>query len=243
MSIAFLGAAIVYAKHESIPDLDGAAVVDSKIYDDRYAPAISAVSKKLDGYRATLTAPSISLAVAVKGELVWAETRGYAKLDGERPASLDTTYAIGSVSKPITSALVAALWEEGALDLDTDIRQYVAGFPEKAYPITLRQLLSHQAGIRHYEFAWIVPTFSEMGRNEQFDTIQQSLDLFKDDSLLFEPDAAFEYSTYGYTLISAAVEGATGRSFLGLLKERVFDPLGMSRTAADDDKAMMRASD
>ena len=243
LSSAFHGAAIVYFKHETISDLDSATAVESKIYDNSYAPVVSAVREKLDGYRQSLTAPSISLAVAVKGELVWAATRGYANLDGDRAATLDTTYAIGSVSKPITSTLVAALWEEGTLDLDTDVRQYVASFPEKAYPITLRQLLSHQAGIRHYEFAWILPTFSEMARNEQFDSVDQSLDLFKDDDLLFEPDTGFEYSTYGYTLISAAVEGATGRSFLELLKERVFDPLGMSRTAADDGNAPMRASD
>jgi serine beta-lactamase-like protein LACTB len=243
LSVAFLGAAIVYLKHEKIPDLDNASVVDSKTYDDSYASVISTASNKLDGYRASLTAPSISLAVAVNGELVWAETRGYAKLDGERGANLDTTYAIGSVSKPITSALVASLWEEGALDIDTDIRQYVPGFPEKSYPVTLRQLLSHQAGIRHYEFAWMLPTFSENGRNEQFETVEQSLALFKEDELLFEPDTSFQYSTYGYTLISAAIEGATGRSFLDLLQERVFDPLGMNRTSADDGDAPMRASD
>ena len=183
MSVAFVGAATIYFEHESIPDLDSARAVDTRTYDDRYAPVISAVSEKLDSYRASLTAPSISLAVAVAGELVWAEARGYARLEGERATTLDTYYAIGSVSKPITSSLVAALWEEGALDLDTDVRQYVADFPEKAYPITLRQLLSHQAGIRHYEFAWMFPMFSEMGRNEQFDTIEQSLDLFKDDKI------------------------------------------------------------
>lgn len=241
LSIALLGIATVYLEYETIPDLDSATFVDTRTYDDRYAPVIAAVSKRLDGYRQALTAPSMSLAVAVKGELVWAETRGYAKLEGEQPATLDTAYAIGSVSKPMTSALVAALWEEGVLDLDTDIRQYVANFPEKAYPITLRQLLSHQAGIHHYKFSWILPTFSDMSRNEQFDTVEQSLELFKDDDLSFEPDSSFEYSTYGYTLISAAVEGATGRSFLDLLKERVFDPLSMTRTAADDDNAAMRA--
>ena len=238
ISLALLRAALFHFGQESILYSDGVIPVDSRIYADRYAPAIGVVSEDLDSHRISLDAPSLSMAVAVAGELVWAEARGYAALEEKEAATVDTAYAIASISKPITSTLVAALWEEGNLDLDTDIRQYVAHFPPKAYPITLRQLLSHQAGIRHYGFAWIYPGFYEALRNEQFDSISDSLELFKDDELLFEPDTSFLYSTYGYTLVSAVVEGATKQSFLDLLQKRILEPLGMHQTAVDDENAV-----
>ena len=242
LAIGAIGLTTIYFKHEPIPDLAEATAVDSRIYDDRFAPVIDEIREGLDGQRQSITAPSISLAVAVNGELVWAETRGYADLESQQAATRDTTYLIGSVAKPISATLVASLWEDGVLDLDADIREYVPSFPEKAYPVTLRQLLSHQAGIRHYARA-MTPLTSEMARNEQFDSIEHSLDIFKDDELLFEPDTSFSYSTYGYTLVSAAVEGATGRSFIELLEERVFDPLAMSRSTLDDGSSQTRVSD
>ncbi|MDJ0907050.1 MAG: serine hydrolase domain-containing protein [Woeseiaceae bacterium] len=242
LAIGAIGFAALYFKQVPIPDLAAATAVDSKIHDERYTPVIRDVRDELDERRQSLTAPSISLAVAVDGELVWAEARGYADLESQEAATLDTTYLVGSVSKPITAALVAKLWEDGLIDLDADVREYVPAFPEKAHPVTLRQLLSHQAGIRHYKRA-LTPLHSEMARNEQFDTIESSLAIFKDDELLFEPDTSFNYSTYGYTLVSAAVEGATGRSFHELLEERVFEPLAMSRSTLDDDSSPTRVSD
>ena len=242
VSLALIRVAVYHIRQESILYADGVVPADSRSYGDRYAPVIDAVSNNLESYRISLVAPSVSIAVAVDGELVWAEARGYVALEKKEAATVDTAYAIASISKPITSTLVAALWEEGVLDLDTDIRQYVADFPPKAYPITLRQLLSHQAGIRHYGFAWIYPGFYEALRNEQFDSISHSLDLFKDDELLFEPDTSFLYSNYGYTLVSAVVEGATKQSFLDLLAKRILEPLGMHQTAPDDENAA-RAND
>ncbi len=242
LAIVAIGVATVYFQHEPIPDLSAANEVDSRTFDGRYAPVISKVTAELDGYRESLTAPSISLAVAVDGELVWTETRGYADLESLQPATLDTTYLIGSVSKPITAALVASLWEDGLIDIDADVRDYVPSYPEKAYPVTVRQLLSHQAGIRHYNRA-ITPLHSEMASNKPYDSIEHSLDIFKNDPLLFEPDTSFNYSTYGYTLASAAVEGATGRSFQDLLNERIFDPLAMDRSTLDDDSSPTRVSD
>jgi len=242
LAIVAIGYAAIYFQHEPIPDLSAASEIDSRTYDERYAPVIREVTAQLDGYRQSITAPSMSLAVAVDGELVWADARGYADLESQQATTRDTTYLIGSVSKPITATLVAQLWEEGVLDLDTDVREYVPGYPEKAYPVTLRQLLSHQAGIRHYKRA-LSPLHSEMARNEQFDSIESSLAIFANDDLLFEPDTSFNYSTYGYTLVSAAVEGATGRSFLDLVDERVFEPLAMDKSTADDGSSPTRVSD
>ena len=102
LAIVAIGIAALYFNHEPIPDLSAASEIDSRTFDERYAPVISNVTAQLDGVRQSLTAPSISIAVAIDGELVWAESRGYADLESLRAATLDTTYLIGSVSKSIT---------------------------------------------------------------------------------------------------------------------------------------------
>ena len=227
------GIAALYVLQEQIPADDPATMSSGQIFDEEYAAPIKQVSENLDGYRRSLVAPSISVAVAVHGELIWADARGYADIAARIPATPETVYAIGSVSKPITAALAVLLWERGQLDIDADVREYVASFPVKRYPITLRQLLSHQAGIRHYDFSFIPPIFSESARNREFTSTAESLALFAGDPLLFEPDTEFDYSTYGYTLIGSAIENATGQPFAAALKQYVLDPLDMRSTTVD----------
>jgi CubicO group peptidase (beta-lactamase class C family) len=231
--LVVFGVATLTVLQEPIPAADPATMSRGQVFDERYASLIRQVSENLDGYRRSLVAPSVSVAVAIHGELVWAEARGYADIAAKIPATPETIYAIGSVSKPLTAALTVLLWERGQLDIDAKVRNYVASFPVKQHPITLRQLLSHQAGIRHYEFSFIPPIFSESARNREFTSTEESLALFAEDPLLFEPDTDFNYSTYGYTLIGAAIENATGQSFAAVLKQYVLDPLEMRSTAVD----------
>jgi len=166
MSIA--GLAVIRIAQEPIPELGSATVGESRVYDESFARPIELASETLDGYRESLIAPSLSVAVGVGGKLLWADARGYADIETREPASLETVYAIGSVSKPITATLASLLWEKGVVDLDADIHDYLPTYPQTPYPITLRQLLSHQAGIRHYKFALIPPVFSEFGLNRSF---------------------------------------------------------------------------
>ncbi len=222
-----------YFNQVDIPDLGSPTVTDSEIYDTDYLEPIRAAQQGLVEQRRALSAPSLSLAVAVKGKLIWAEAQGYADIRLLTPVEIKTKYAIGSVSKPVTAALTLKLWESGRLDLDRDIHSYLPDFPAKRYPFSLRQLLSHQAGIRHYQFEFDPPFFSETQLNRSFATISDSLALFADDPLLFEPDTGFEYSTFGYTLISAVIESGTGEGFLGLLDSEVFAPLQMGNTRPD----------
>lgn len=228
-----------------VPNLTAGAPSVSRVYDETYGATIDESREVMARMRATWQAPAVSIAVAIDGEIIWAEALGYADIESLTPATLESRFAIGSVSKSITATAAASLWEEGMLDLDTDIHDYVPDFPELPYPLTTRQLLSHQGGIRHYQFAMIPPVFSENGLNEAFPTTGDALQLFENDPLLFEPDTDFAYSTFGYTLASAAMEGASGMGFLDLLQQRVFDPAGMTHTAADrhDAPAADRVSD
>lgn len=238
-------AAFVVSKVEDIPPLDLINQVDTEILDDTFLPVIEKSQDVLIEARKKLNTPAISVAISVNGELIWAEARGVSDLQTLEPASTASKFIIGSVSKPITAAAAVRLAEAGLLDLDADVRTYAPRFPEKSHVITTRQLLSHQAGIRHYKFALNPPFFSESAMNEQFDTVDESLSIFADDDLLFEPNTSFQYSTYGYTLVSAAIEGASGQSFLDYLQTDIFDPIGMNRTSADyaDRQIDQRVSD
>jgi CubicO group peptidase (beta-lactamase class C family) len=218
-----------------VPDLGEATHVDSHIYDPTYAEAIEEVQANLVDARTRLNAPGISIAISVGGELVWAEAQGYADVESGVTIDISSRFHMGSIGKPFTAAVAVQLAEQDLLDLDADIHTYVPSFPEQDYTLTTRQLLSHQAGIRHYRLALIPPLFQERGRNVQFDSVTDSLSLFADDDLLFEPDTGFQYSTYGYTLASAAMESASGMEFLQLMDERLFGPLGMKNTLAHDD--------
>ena len=95
--------------------------------------------------------PGIAIAVAVDGETVWSEGFGYANLEHRVPMQPSVKFRVGSISKSLTAAAVAKLVEDGRLDLDAPIQRYVPSFPEKAHPVTARQLGGHLAGIRHYQ--------------------------------------------------------------------------------------------
>ncbi|HEV8265363.1 MAG TPA: serine hydrolase domain-containing protein [Gemmatimonadales bacterium] len=171
--------------------------------------------------------PGFAIAVAVDGRIVWSEAFGYSNLEAQTPATPATQFRIGSVSKSLTADAVALLWEQGKLDLDAPVQRYVPTFPDKgAPPITTRLLGGHLAGVRHYQG-------DEFTLNLRYATVKEGLTVFQNDSLLFPPGTKFSYSSYGFNLISAVVEGASGEEFLAYMSSRVFRPLGMTSTAPD----------
>jgi len=197
------------------------------------ARAIDEARKVCQGLHERLSLPGLSAAVAAGGEVVWAEGFGQADLENPTRVTPKTRFRIGSLSKLLTVAAVARLVDEGMLDLDEDVRTYVPYFPEKKWKLTTRQLCSHTAGIRHYG-----PKDGLEG-NPRFETVKDGIAIFADDPLLFEPGTAHAYSSYGYNLVSAVVEGASGKGFLVYLDEAVCRPLGLFSTAADDNRAIV----
>ena len=170
--------------------------------------------------------PGIAVAVSVNGETVWSEGFGYADLEHRIPMSPAVKFRVGSISKSMTAAAAATLVEDGRLDLDAPVQRYVPSFPEKAHPVTTRQLGGHLAGIRHYRG-------DENFIRDPYETVLDGLSIFADDPLLHEPDTAFFYTSHGFNLLSAAIEGAAEQPFLEYMREAVFRPLGMRDTLAD----------
>ncbi len=170
--------------------------------------------------------PGIAIAVSVDGETVWSEGFGYANLEHRVPMWPTVKFRVGSISKSMTAAAVATLVEAGRLDLDAPIQRYVPAFPEKAHPITARQLGGHLGGIRHYRG-------DENLIDEQYDTVSEAITIFSADPLEHPPGSEFLYTSHGFNLLSAVVEGAAGKDFLSYMRESVFRPLGMGETVAD----------
>ncbi|MCL4846650.1 MAG: beta-lactamase family protein [Acidobacteria bacterium] len=171
--------------------------------------------------------PGLSVAVGVGGDIVWAEGFGWADLESRAPVTPDTTFRIGTASAALTSAAVGLLLEDGRLKLDEVIQAYVPEFPQKQWPVTLRQLMGHLAGI------------SNDGGDEgpllsaSCERPTEALRHFASRPLLFEPGTAYRYSSYGWILVSAAVEAVAGEPFPAFMRKQVFEPLGMRDTEAD----------
>jgi len=176
--------------------------------------------------------PGFALAVAVDGKLVWSEAFGYADVEAKRQATTATQFRIGSVSKPLTADAVAQLYEAGKLDLDAPIQRYARTFPDKGVPITTRELGGHLGGIRNYKG-------NEFTLNQHYATVTAALAIFQNDPLIAPPGTKYSYSSYGFNLISAVVEGASGEQFLTYMRRHVFAPLGMTHTAPDKNDSVI----
>jgi CubicO group peptidase (beta-lactamase class C family) len=172
--------------------------------------------------------PGLSVAVGVAGDIVWAEGFGWANLEKRVPVAPGMRFRIGHVSKALTSAGVGLLREQGRLHLDAEIQEYVPAFPRKEWPVTLRQLMGNVAGVHHYrDTEWGDKPTSSCAR------ASEGVRSFANDPLLFEPETQYRYSTYGWVLVSAAVEAAANEPFFPFMRTKVFMPLGMADTVAD----------
>lgn len=167
-----------------------------------------------------------SIAVSMCGKTVWNEGFGYADLENMTPVSVETKFRIGSVSKTLTSAALGKLVEAGRLDLDAEVQTYAPDFPRKSHPITVRQVAGNLAGIREYQG-------DEFFSTVNYQSVRDSLEIFEDDPLVHEPETAYLYSSYGWNLLSAVIEGAAGTDYLDYMRDAVFNPAGMTATIAD----------
>jgi serine beta-lactamase-like protein LACTB len=175
------------------------------------------------------TVPGISAAIADKDGLVWAKGYGYADLENEVSMTNKHKMRIGSIAKLITVAGMMRLYEQGKLSLNTPITEYVDVWPRSHAKISLSQLAAHSAGIRSYK------DNAEFILNQHFNNTVSSLSLFKDAPLLFKPGTDHKYSTFAFSLIAAAMEGADEkRNFKQIIQQEVFDPLGMQNSVFDD---------
>ena len=197
------------------------------------------IESTISNFMAASKAPGISAAVVENGEFVWSAGFGMADLENSVPATAQTVYRLGSISKSLTATAAMELWEHGQLDLDSPVQKYCPAFPQKPWPITTRELLGHLGGIRYYNVPETPYSESEsdpeVGNTRHFENgIEAGLKFFANDPLATQPGTHFNYSTQGYTLAGCAIEGASGEKYADYVREHVLVPAGMLQTRPDD---------
>ncbi len=171
--------------------------------------------------------PGMSVAL-FKGDFSWAKGFGWSDLENKVPAKPETAYRLASVSKSMTALAVMKLSLEGKLDLDGEIQTYVPYFLAKKWPVKVRQVMGHIGGISHYKDYGAEGFFTE-----HYDT-KRAIEVFAEWDLVAKPGTEYNYSSYGFNLLAAAVEGASGRPFGEYMREKIWEPLGMDDTRLDD---------
>ena len=180
------------------------------------------LTEKVSATLKEAAAPSVSVAVVKDGKLVFAKAFGNASLAPDRPATPDTRYAVGSISKEFTAAALLLAQEEGKLSLDDKVAKY---FPQytRAGDISIRQLLTHTSGYEDYAPQdYIIPEWTKPI------TTQELLDRWAKKPLNFEPGTKYQYSNTGYVLAGAIFTKATGQELVPFLRARIFERLGMA---------------
>lgn len=167
--------------------------------------------------------PGATVAVLKDGELVAQAAAGVINLNTAVPTTTDSVFQIGSITKPHTATLIMQLVEEGLVNLDTPVVEYLPEFrvarDDVSRKVTLRQFLSHSSGIDG-DF------FVDSGRGD--DCIQKYIDKCTMLPSLFEPGKMMSYCNVGYAVLGRVIEVMRDQTYDQVLKERIFDPLAMT---------------
>jgi len=193
-----------------------------------HAAAVAFVTRRARAMLFEQNLPGLSVAVAVDGAIVWAEGFGFADVD-RTPVTPRTRFRLGALSKPLTAAAVALLRDRERLDLNAPVQRYVPAYPNKQWTVTTRQLMGDVAGVHRMR-----GDNNDAMPNRHCRNLDEAVKMLAGDPLLFEPGTQHRYSIWGWVLVSAAVEGASGERFDRFMAGQVFEPLAMDRTVVQE---------
>ncbi len=179
------------------------------------------------------TTPGAALAVIKDGKIIYERGYGMARLEDGIVNTPDKVFDIGSVSKQFTATCVAMLIREGKVGLDDDIRKYVPEMPAYEKPVTVNHLLHHTSGLRDYNALLSLAGFRPESDSP---TVEESLEVIRRQKKLnYMPGEEYSYTNTGFFLLSQIVERVSGKSLNAFAQERIFKPLGMTKTLFQDD--------
>ena len=183
--------------------------------------------------RWTSSTPGCAVAVSVDGRPTLAKAYGMADLEHDVPNTPETIFEAGSVSKQFTAAAVLLLVRDGKLSLDDPARKYLPELPDYGSPLTIRHMLNHTSGLRDWGS---VAGIAGWPRTSRVYTHAHVLDIVaRQRSLNFTPGTRWSYSNTGYNLAAIIVSRVSGMPFADFTRQRIFEPLGMTRTSWRDD--------
>ena len=180
--------------------------------------------------------PGAAVAVIRKGETIKAAGYGLANVEHDVPVTPETIFQSGSVGKQFTAALVMLLVQDGKLSLDDTLGRFFPEAPAAWQRIRVRHLLTHTSGLPDYTSGTI--DYRRDYTEEELASFAYGL------TLEFEPGSRWNYSNTGYVLLGILVRKATGRFYGDVLRDRVFEPLGMktARVITEEDIVKHRAA-
>jgi serine beta-lactamase-like protein LACTB len=194
---------------------------------ERYAAAVAAVQHFIEQEVANKELPALSIVLVDDQTIVWARGFGFADSKGQIPATAETVYRVGSVSKLFTDVGIMQLVERGVLDLNVPVSRYLPDFKPtnpSGKAITLRQLMAHRSGlvreppVGHY----FDPTNPSLARTVQ------SLDATE---LVYPPETRIKYSNAAIATVGYVLEYTQKEPFAKYLKHAVLDPLGLKKSS------------
>ncbi|MDE2953230.1 MAG: serine hydrolase, partial [Gemmatimonadota bacterium] len=166
-----------------------------------------------------------SVGVMRDNEVVLARGYGYADLNNKAEATEHTVYRIGSITKQFTALAIMILVEQGKVNLNDIMLDYLSNYPQRAHKVTIDQLLNHTSGIKSYTD---IERFWEISERDL--SRQEVVGLFSSEPIEFSPDENFQYNNSGYYLLGLIIENVSGMSYADFLKANVWQPLEMFDT-------------
>ena len=234
--VVSLAAALAAAPLAIAPPLAAALLGQTALVGQQ--PSRSGLLDYMEQIRNDNDLPGLSVAVAVDGEIVFSEGVGYAELDNRTPATGRTVHNVGSVSKVLAVVGLMQLVEQGRVDLDATIQTYMPWYPEREFPITVRHILTHTSGIRHYNGVEFGPY--DLLSFRHYDTFEEATELWRDDPLAYDTGSGWMYSSHAHNLQHGIVEAASGMDYEEYLKRHVWEPAGMFATQFDVPRRVVR---
>ncbi len=198
----------------------------------------AAIDQKIDAFVldqiASQHLAGVSVAVVKDNKLVFAKGYGKANLEVNTPATKETMYEIGSITKQFTATGVMMLVEEGKIGLDDPVSKYYKFAPDTWAKVTIRHLLNQTSGIKDYTE---IDDFVKMAREQHSaDELMHSITAVP---LNFQPGEKWVYCNTNYYLLGLIVESITGKPLEEFLHGRIFGPVGMNVTCTTDPKAII----
>ena len=204
--------------------LSSSAVASAQGRDDR--ALISYVDSVARAAIAEHRTPGVSVAIVKHGRTVLAKGYGYSDLENDVPATQQTVYRIGSITKQFTAASIMRLAEQGKLSLDDTLQKFLPQIPTQGNRVTIRHLLNHTSGIRSYTS--LGPKWQRVIRQ---DLVPDSLAaLFANEPFDFKPGERWLYDNSGYFLLGMIIEKISGKPYGSYVQDELFTPLGLKST-------------
>ena len=177
----------------------------------------------------------ISILVAKDGKTIYKKAFGKANLELDVPMTTDNVFELASITKQFTSVSILMLEEQGKLGLQDPITKFIPDYPTNEKTITVHHLLNHTSGIKSYTD---MESFMPTAREDK--TVDELIDVFKNEPMDFDPGEKFHYNNSGYIILGKIIEVVSGQTYEEFVEQHIFDKLGMTSSRYGSHKELIK---